>query len=182
MDEDFLLVLKLRIYIWISYKIQGELMMKFNIKEDGKRIVIICLAAFMMALNIKSFVRTGGLYPGGATGLALLIQRGAKLFFQITLPYTGNRVDEDFLLVLGIRNGREDAAERFVRKYYSEILNYCFAKTGDFMQAEDITQQIFLNFFKNIGRYEHRGKAKNYLYVAAGNLCKNLSALLKAFY
>ena len=82
-------------------------------------------------------------------------------------------MDEDFLLVLGIRNGREDAAERFVRKYYSEILNYCFAKTGDFMQAEDITQQTFLNFFKNIGRYEHRGKAKNYLYVAAGNLCKN---------
>ena len=38
--------------------------MKFNIKEDGKRIVVVCLAAFMMALNIKSFVRTGGLYPG----------------------------------------------------------------------------------------------------------------------
>lgn len=82
-------------------------------------------------------------------------------------------MDEDFLLVLGIRNGKEDAAERFVRKYYSEILNYCFAKTGDFMQAEDITQQTFLNFFKSIGRYEHRGKAKNFLYVTAGNLCKN---------
>ena len=62
--------------------------MKFSIKEDGKRIVVICLAAFMMALNIKSFVRTGGLYPGGVTGLSLLIQRGAELFFQITLPYT----------------------------------------------------------------------------------------------
>lgn len=62
--------------------------MKFNLKEDGKRIVVICLAAFMMALNIKSFVRTGGLYPGGVTGLSLLIQRGAELFFQITLPYT----------------------------------------------------------------------------------------------
>lgn len=85
----------------------------------------------------------------------------------------GNGVDEDFLLVLGIRNGREDAAESFVRKYYSEILNYCFAKTGDFMQAEDMTQQTFLNFFKNIGGYEHRGKAKNFLYVTAGNLCKN---------
>ncbi|MBD5541331.1 MAG: RNA polymerase sigma factor [Lachnospiraceae bacterium] len=82
-------------------------------------------------------------------------------------------MDEDFLLVLGIRNGKEDATERFVRKYYSEILNYCFAKTGDFMQAEDITQQTFLNFFKSIGRYEHRGKAKNFLYVTAGNLCKN---------
>lgn len=62
--------------------------MKFSFKEDGKRIVVICLAAFMMALNIKSFVRTGGLYPGGVTGLSLLIQRGAELFFQITLPYT----------------------------------------------------------------------------------------------
>ena len=58
----------------------GGVIMKFNLKEDGKRIVVVCLAAFMMALNIKSFVRTGGLYPGGATGLALLIQRGARLF------------------------------------------------------------------------------------------------------
>lgn len=66
----------------------GGFLMKFSIKEDGKRIVVICLAAFMMALNIKSFVRTGGLYPGGVTGLALLIQRGAELFFQIALPYT----------------------------------------------------------------------------------------------
>lgn len=62
--------------------------MKFQIKEDGKRIVVVCLAATLMAVNIKSFVRTGGLYPGGATGLALLIQRAAELFFQISLPYT----------------------------------------------------------------------------------------------
>lgn len=82
-------------------------------------------------------------------------------------------MDEDFLLVLGIRNGRADAAESFVRKYYSEILNYCYGRTGDFMQAEDITQQTFFNFFKGMKRYEHRGKAKNFLYVTAGNLCKN---------
>lgn len=41
-----------------------------------------------MAVNIKSFVRTGGLYPGGATGLALLIQRAAEIFFHVTIPYT----------------------------------------------------------------------------------------------
>lgn len=62
--------------------------MRFTIKEDGKRIVLICLASVIMALNIKSFVRTGGLYPGGATGLALLIQRVADLFFHIDIPYT----------------------------------------------------------------------------------------------
>ena len=62
--------------------------MKFNVKEDGKRIAIICIASVLMAVNIKSFVRTGGLYPGGATGLALLIQRAAELFFHVTIPYT----------------------------------------------------------------------------------------------
>ena len=41
-----------------------------------------------MALNIKSFVRTGGLYPGGATGLSLLIQRGAQMYLGLALPYT----------------------------------------------------------------------------------------------
>ena len=50
--------------------------------------MIICIAATLMATNIKTFVRTGGLYPGGATGLTVLIQRAAEMFFQITIPYT----------------------------------------------------------------------------------------------
>lgn len=62
--------------------------MSFELKKDGKRIVVICLAALIMAVNIKTFVRTGGLYPGGATGLTILIQRAAELFFDITIPYT----------------------------------------------------------------------------------------------
>lgn len=62
--------------------------MKTEAKESIKKILVICLASFLMALNIKSFVRTGGLYPGGATGLALLIQRAADMFLHITIPYT----------------------------------------------------------------------------------------------
>ncbi len=62
--------------------------MKFSLKEDGKRIIIICLASVIMALDIKTFVRTGGLYPGGASGLTLLIQRVVELFFGFELPYT----------------------------------------------------------------------------------------------
>ena len=62
--------------------------MKFEIKKDAKRIVVICLAAVIMALNIKTFVRAGGLYPGGVTGLTILIQRSAEMFFHIEIPYT----------------------------------------------------------------------------------------------
>ncbi len=43
--------------------------MEFDMKKDSRRILVIVLASALMAFNIKSFVRTGGLYPGGATGL-----------------------------------------------------------------------------------------------------------------
>ena len=62
--------------------------MKFTWKEDGKRILVITAAAVLMALNIKTFVRTVGLYPGGATGLTILLQRVAELIFHVTLPYS----------------------------------------------------------------------------------------------
>lgn len=65
-----------------------EFILKFDLKKDLKRLLVVCLASVLMALNIKSFVRTGGLYPGGATGLSLLIQRGAQMYLGLALPYT----------------------------------------------------------------------------------------------
>ena len=65
-----------------------EFILKFEPKKDFKRLIVVCLASVLMALNIKSFVRTGGLYPGGATGLSLLIQRGAQMYLGLALPYT----------------------------------------------------------------------------------------------
>ena len=62
--------------------------MKFDFKEDGKRLAVITVASVLIALNIKTFVRTGGLFPGGATGLTLLIQRVGLMFFQVEIPYT----------------------------------------------------------------------------------------------
>ncbi len=78
--------------------------MKFSIKEDGKRILIVALAAVLMAVNIKTFVRTGGLYPGGATGLTILIQRVGEMFFHIEVPYTiVNLVLNAFPVYIGFR-------------------------------------------------------------------------------
>nr|WP_314507809.1 YitT family protein [uncultured Lachnoanaerobaculum sp.] len=58
------------------------------IKKDIKRFVVISLAAVLMAVNIKTFIRTGDLFPGGATGITLLTTRSAEMFFNIKLPYT----------------------------------------------------------------------------------------------
>ena len=65
---------------------------KYNLKEalkkDVVRFAVVILAAFVMAVNINFFVNAGGLYPGGATGLTIIIQRIALKFFYITIPFT----------------------------------------------------------------------------------------------
>lgn len=57
-------------------------------KRDVKRLVLVVAASCVMAMNIKSFVRAGGLFPGGFTGLTLLIQQAADKFFHFSVPYS----------------------------------------------------------------------------------------------
>ena len=62
--------------------------MTFEWKKDGKRVLVVLLAAALMALNIKSFVRAGDLFPGGVTGLTVLIQRIGEKYLGVELPYS----------------------------------------------------------------------------------------------
>lgn len=63
-------------------------MKKKSFLEDVRRAVLIVAAAFLMAMNIKSFVRAGNLLPGGFSGLTLLLQQVAKTFWNLELPYS----------------------------------------------------------------------------------------------
>ncbi|MBQ9061922.1 MAG: YitT family protein [Eubacterium sp.] len=62
--------------------------MKFNGRKDMVRLIVVVLAAFLMAVNIKTFVRAGHLFPGGATGITVLIQQIFALFFGKEVPYS----------------------------------------------------------------------------------------------
>ena len=62
-----------------------------------------------------------------------------------------------------------DKMEDLIRENYMCIYKYCFYHLGDRDTAQDITQEVFLKFIKEIGRYREYGKLKNYLYVIARN-------------
>ena len=57
-------------------------------RKDLLTILVIFIAAMIMAFNIKSFVRTAGLYPGGANGLTILIQHISETWFGVGLSFT----------------------------------------------------------------------------------------------
>nr|WP_289767790.1 YitT family protein [uncultured Acetatifactor sp.] len=56
--------------------------------DTAKRTAMILVAAVLMAVNLKTFVRTGGLIPGGFTGLTRLIQEICELLWDFEPPFT----------------------------------------------------------------------------------------------
>ncbi len=67
----------------MNEKIKGN-----NYRWMSLSFIVVTIASVVFALNIKSFVRAGGILPGGATGLTLLIQEIADRFIGIKIPYT----------------------------------------------------------------------------------------------
>ena len=82
-------------------------------------------------------------------------------------------MEGDFFLIQKMKYGDEKALEQFVQKYYPLILSYCRYRLGQKELAEDLTQETFERFFRSFPAYRHEGKLPNYLYVIAGNLCRD---------
>lgn len=59
-----------------------------RVKSEIVMFISLTLASALIAFNLKSFVRTGGLFPGGFSGLALLVQQILSSFLHITVPYS----------------------------------------------------------------------------------------------
>ncbi len=62
--------------------------MKFSFRKDARRILLVVLGSALFAFNINTFVHTAGLFPGGFSGLTILIQSICERFFGFTPPYT----------------------------------------------------------------------------------------------
>ena len=108
-------------------------------KREVRKILIIILAALLMAVNIKTFVRTGGLYPGGATGLTILIQRIAELFFHMEIPYS---IVNLLLNSVPIYIGYKFIGKKFT--IYSCLMIVLTSVLTDLLPAYAITQDILL--------------------------------------
>lgn len=112
---------------------------KNKIVKEVRRISVITLAALLMAANIQTFVRTGGLYPGGATGLTILIQRLSELLFGTEPPYT---IINLLLNAVPIYIGLRYIGRKFT--LYSLLMIFLTGIFTDFLPAYAITYDTLL--------------------------------------
>jgi len=87
----------------------------------------------------------------------------------------GRRKNLSLRLAPRARRRREtvDAAfERFYREHVAEVYQYALAVLGNSADAEDVTQQTFLNAYRAFQRGERPRKAHNWLIKIAHNVCR----------
>ncbi|MCR5528672.1 MAG: YitT family protein [Saccharofermentans sp.] len=104
-----------------------------------KRILLCVVAGLIMAFNIKSFVRSGDLLPGGFSGLTILIQSVVMKFGGVSIPYGPIYIGLNlFPVILSFKK----IGKRFTA--YSCITIAIVAFLTDFIPSFDITSDVLL--------------------------------------
>ena len=101
--------------------------------------IALTLAAAIIAFNLKSFINTGGLFPGGFSGLSLLIQQIFSKFLHISVPFSALYIP---LNLIPAYIGFKYIGKKFT--IYSFYLVFLSSFLTDIFPAVTITYDILL--------------------------------------
>lgn len=81
--------------------------------------------------------------------------------------------DPDADLISAFKSGNTHAFDQLVLKYKDRIFNLCYRSLGDYQEAYDTAQEIFIKVYKNLHSFRGEASFLTWLYTIAGNTCKN---------
>lgn len=76
-------------------------------------------------------------------------------------------------LIRRAKSGDATAMEEIVKLYYDDIYHFLCRKLPNYMDAQDIAQDVFLKLAAGINTYQEKGKLKNYLFQMALNASRD---------
>ena len=84
-------------------------------------------------------------------------------------------MDDDAALMQRAAKGETNAFRVIVERYEKRIYNFFIRTTGNREDAEDLTQQLFLNLYSTASRYKPKSSFKTFIYRIASNLAVSFS-------
>jgi RNA polymerase sigma-70 factor (ECF subfamily) len=81
--------------------------------------------------------------------------------------------DPDAALMLRVKQGDAAAFTELVEKYKQPVINMIYRILRDATEAEDLTQNVFIQVYKSADRYRITAKFSTWLFTIARNLCLN---------
>ena len=79
--------------------------------------------------------------------------------------------EDDIQLIRSVLSGDDTAFEVLVQKHQNSIHALAWRKIGDFHIAEEITQDTFLQVYKNLSQLRNPNQLSGWMYVIANRLC-----------
>ncbi|NPV85004.1 MAG: sigma-70 family RNA polymerase sigma factor [Anaerolineae bacterium] len=88
--------------------------------------------------------------------------------------HSSEAIDDEQQIVLRATNGDAEAFTILYERYVHRIYNYLFYRTGNALEAEDLTARVFYRALGRIASYRHKGiPFSAWLYRIAHNLVAN---------
>lgn len=72
-------------------------------------------------------------------------------------------------LIQKAKIGDKEALNEIIEIYYDEIYKFLYRRMGNKAAAEDVTQDTFIKFIKNLPYYKEKNKLKSFLFTIAIN-------------
>jgi len=80
---------------------------------------------------------------------------------------------DDHSLIRAFHRGEKAAFDIIVLRYKDRVFNLCFRFLGNYHDAEDTTQDVFVRAFDSLGSFRFESTFFTWLYRIAVNTCKN---------
>lgn len=79
--------------------------------------------------------------------------------------------NEEYLLLRRYTNGDESAFERLYERHADRLLRYVYKCVGDWQEAEDVVQEVFLQVHKDAGRFLPNATPSTWIFRITTFMC-----------
>ncbi len=87
--------------------------------------------------------------------------------------------DADNELVRTAAGGDRQAFDDLVRRHQDRVFNLCLWFLGDYDEADDMAQEVFIKAFRSLKAFRFEAKFSTWLYRITVNTCKNRATSLE---
>jgi len=81
--------------------------------------------------------------------------------------------EDDAELVKAFQSGNRAAFDKLVLRHKDRVFNLCYRFMGDYQEADDSAQDVFVKVFRSLKRFRLESSFSTWLYRIAVNTCKN---------
>jgi RNA polymerase sigma-70 factor, ECF subfamily len=86
---------------------------------------------------------------------------------------TEKKTGEDFILIKAFLAGDNTAFDKLVLNYQNRVFNTCYRILGNYEDANDSAQDVFVKVFRSLNKFRFRSSFSTWIYRIAINTCRN---------